>query len=182
MQQVKDTNIIMEVEDMEDLTRLHDKCKSSLEYVSVKERVLPYLLIHKYQSDKQNGIDLTKMAKRSGLHELNHNEVFKDNCSTTYSGGELPMYDDNGTATIHSDTFSDCSHPPLNDDTLRKARLWALRILRLLSELLQYSPGQHRPGIRNFYLPGQEIHVHDKDLTIGLCEALWSLLQLPDET
>ncbi len=186
MQEVKDTNIIMETKEIEDLARLDYKCQSSSENLSVEERVLPYLLVHKYHSGiTENGIDLTRMTQRIGLHEMNHKKVLQDNCSSSSSGIDIPMQEDpkkfSETAEVHIDPLPDCSHPPLTANTLRKARLWALRILRMLTDLLQFGQRTQSVGIRNYYLPGQEIYVRDRDLTIGICQALESLLQLPDD-
>ncbi len=186
MQEGKDTNIVMETKEMEDLTRLHDKCQGSSGNVSVEERVLPYLLAHKYHSDvKENGINLARMTQRIALQEVSPKQVVQDNCLSTCSGVEIPTDDDprgfSETAVDYNETMPDCSHPPLTDNTLRTGRLWALRILRILSGLLQLGQSALGRGLRNYYLPGQRIYVRDKDLTIGLCRALESLLHLPDD-
>ncbi len=180
IQDVKEGNVIMKTEDMEDLTRLHRKCRSSSENISAEERVLPYLLMLRYQGNlKQNGIDLAKMTKRTGFQEIDNNHA---SWPSSYCEGGFSLCPDSeiSDAVVHSDTLPDCSHPPLTEDTLRKARLWALRILRMLSGMLKHGPEQQRPGIRNYYLPEQEIHVRDRDLTIGICHALESLLHVPN--
>ncbi len=168
LEHVKETNISMETKEMEDLSRIHDKCQCSSEHFSAEERVLPYLLIGKYQGNiKQNGIDLSKMIKRTGLQDVSHN--FDRKIAICHAL-------QNSHAVVCSDMMPDLPDPALTEDTIRKARLWALRILRVLSEMLQHGPEQQRPGIRNYYLPEQEIHARDRDLTIGICHVLESLL------
>ena len=182
LEHVKETNVTMETKEMEDLHRIHDKCQCSTENLSAEERVLPYLLIGKYQGNvKQNGIDLSKMIKRTGPQDVNHNQRILARCSPTSFDRKITMCHDSqhSDAVVHNDTLPDCSHPPLTEDTVRKARLWALRILRMLSGILKHGPEHQRPGIRNYYLPEQEIHVRDRDLTIGICRALESLLHVP---
>ena len=67
------------------------------------------------------------------------------------------------------------SYPDISEQTARRARLWAKRILHLLPKLLNYQR-YGVEGLRNYYLPEQEIYSKDRKLATALCKALEALL------
>ena len=68
------------------------------------------------------------------------------------------------------------SYPDISEETARRARLWAVRILHLLPQLLEYSSEEVK-GLRNYYLPQQQIYSKDVGLATAFCEALTYLIQ-----
>ncbi len=74
------------------------------------------------------------------------------------------------------------TYPDISEETAGKCQIWALRMLRILPLLLQYD-GQTSDlkeeitGVRNYYLPDQEIYARDKDLAVTLCQVLEAVLE-----
>ena len=178
---------------LKNLGVIHDKCVSNPGSLSVKERILPYVLVTQCRELRvQNGIDLTLMREEVyGGSLLNPDTAEIGQDETIYSREFYTQ------AEVENITHTDVDHiiyPDITEETARKCRVWAIRILRLLPHLLQYreregdgnfspplayreSRGDHKTGVVNYYLPAQLVYPKDKALTIGLCQALGALLQ-----
>ncbi len=148
-------------QDWKMLCHIFYKCAIGTEYITVRERVWPYVVATRCNDrQEQNGINLQWMQ----TNVRQENEIIESD--------NKPV----GQMSHHK-----ISYPDISDDMARKCRVWALRILRILPHLLQYDgvtpDGEETiTGVRNYYLPDQEIYARDKDLAVALCRVLETML------
>ncbi len=153
----------------------------------MRERILPYVLATR-RSDRQeqNGINLQWILE-------NWKPDIKDISCQDEVIYSRKFYTDTEAVKVwieHSIDNKPRKHlyhhkipyPDITEETARKSRVWALRMLRMLPQLLKYDGrtsdwNAKITSVRNYYLPDQEIYARDKDLAIALCGVLEAVLQ-----
>ena len=169
------------------LVAIITKCSATSGYLSWQERILPYILMARLNRSHgyiQNGINLQRM--RGNMYELMLSPPYLNyppQDRLLHSTIDDVIY----SRKTHCKPWSPLTRPPPNStrhpavagsgrqltpDLAGKARLWALRILHLLPVLLN-----HRHGVRNYYLAGQDIRARDAELASSLCHVFEALLQ-----
>ena len=175
--------------DVEKLMDIYEKCSTGTGHLTVRERILPYVLATRCSDrQQQNGINLQWMQENCNQHV----QAISDQDERTES---RRLCADSETERIWIELESDnkpvgkfshhnIPYPDINEETAKKCQVWALRILRLLPHLLQTNSwifvGRktvHICGVRNYHLPQQEIHARDKGLAVTLCHILEVLLE-----
>ncbi len=165
------------------------KCTTGMGHLTARERILPYVLATKCSGrQQQNGINLQWM-KASGNPDV---QVIEHGDETTesrkiYTDSEaetVRMAQEHGKKPGGHFSHHTIAYPDISEETARKSRVWALRIVRFLPQLLKYKGetfvGRKSisiDGIRNYYLPDQEISPKDKDLAVTLCHVLEAMLE-----
>ncbi len=171
---------------LQELSDIRSKCAKNYGYLAGAERIRPYVLMTIQNSvcgRVQNGVNL-EQARRDAWEVwserllpmlLNGSEDQVIYNRAIYSH---PKYE-SGTAAFTKGSDIDensldsrIAPSRCSEEMARKCRIWALRIVRLLPHLLQ-----HSKGVRNYFLPGQQIHSPENDLAIGLCRAFEAYLQ-----
>ncbi len=162
------------------------KCESGDGYLLSKDRVLPYVLFTRSTATrKENGIDVTQMFKEAHIAALQNTLTADINCDDEIIYNRR-FYIDKGTGHILQKHINDSTayeaspetrHQrvpsiAISEETARKCRIWAQRILWLLPRLLKSNT-----GLRNYYLPGQTVYTKDVPLAVRLCKALEHLLR-----
>ena len=177
----------IEGRDLEKLRDICKKCCTATGHLTVRERIPPYVLdTRRSDRQEQNGINLQWM-----------NETWKPEIEGILHQDEIiynrKLYSDPEAERVWVEYNSDTkpagqlshhkiAYPDINEDTVRKCRVWALRMLWILPHLLKYD-GQtpdgkaEITGVRNYYLPDQEIYARDKDLAVALCRVLQAVLE-----
>ena len=123
-------------------------------YIHPRDRVLPYVFVTRCREKRRkNGIDLAHMVQDH--HRQDNLEDLRQSSSSRHT--------------------TNVSYPNISQETARRARLWAVRILFLLPRLLAYRTSKVK-GLRNYYLHGQQIYPKDVTSTIKLCMSLNRLL------
>ncbi len=172
--------------DVEMLLHIREKCTTGAGCPTVNERIFPYVLATRCSDrQQQNGIDVQWMQENwnlnvgvtSGQDEMIGSKTFyKDPESERVWIDHTFENNPVGQLSHHKIAF-----PDISEETARKCRVWALRMLRLLPHLLQYNSctahGEEITGIRNYYLPDQEISARDTDATVALCRVLEAVLE-----
>ncbi len=165
------------------------KCSATSGYLSWQERILPYILMARLNRSHgyiQNGISLNQM--RENVSDLTSapycsNFISHSNLLHVHSAVDDVIYSRKShcspAAPLKVPPPNSTRHPAvagsgrqLTPELAGKARLWALRILRLLPALLN-----HRHGVRNYYLAGQDIRARDTELASALCQVFEALLR-----
>ena len=179
----------LDIWEMNSLLDIWEKCTAGDGNLTVRERTLPYVLAAMYGGrDQQNGINLLGMEENCNLDTggiSHHNEVIYNRMlHTDPESTRVWIEHKSNNKPVRQLSHHPISYPDISEETASKCQVWALRMLRLLPHLLQYDMwihvGRERThviGLRNYYLPDQEIYCRDKDLTIALCRVLEAVLE-----
>ncbi len=87
----------------------------------------------------------------------------------------------NDSSTTGQLSHHTISYPDISEEIARNCRVWALRILRSLPDLLLNDSWtadgtRNITGVRNYYLPDQKIYAMQKNLAVDLCRKLEAML------
>ncbi len=183
---------IWDIWHMKTLLDICKKCTTGSGQLTVRERILPYVLATK-RSDRQeqNGVNIHWILENwkpdTDIKDVSHqDEIFYSR--KFYTDPEVVnVWIDHNIKRKHGGQFSyhKTAYPDISEEIARKCRVWALRILRILPLLLQYdgqintSDGKRVLGIvgvKNYYLPDQGIYARDKNLAVALCQVLEAML------
>ena len=172
--------------DVRHLLLICEKCTTATEWLTVRERTLPYVLATRcFDRQQQNGVNLQWIIenRQPDIQPISHQD------ETIYS---RKFYNNPGPERIWVEYNNDnkyvgllshykIAYPNISKETARKCRVWALRILRMLPHLLLYdgrtADREKVTGVRNYYLPDQEIHAKDKELAVAVCRVLEDVLK-----
>ncbi len=163
------------------------KCIAGGDNLTVRERILPYVLATRCPDRQvQTGLDLQWMQEKWNLrvedisyqHEMIYSRTFYTQPEAERTCIKYGFENESAGRLSHHKI----SYPEIGDETARKCRLWAQRVVRVLPHLLQYDgwTSDERDiitGVRNYYLPAQEVYARDKDLTIAFCGVLEAMLE-----
>ncbi len=165
----------MENDHIKHLLEISEKIETGSTDLKAREIILPYVLVTKCPGRKvQNGIDLESMAENWEYVQDGDEIIYSRTFYTEYKQDKHKC-----RQTVRPISHHTISYPVISEETAKKCLLWARRILRLLPHLLRYSElteGEVLNGVRNYYLPEQEVYTRDKDLAIALCGVLEALL------
>ncbi len=173
----------IENDDIKTLLDISEKFETGSRDFNLRERMLPYVLVTRCPSRRvQNGIDLELIAEN--WERIQDVQKITDGNEIIYSRKVYietvkDQHRHKGGNNVRPMGHHTISYPDISEETAKKCVLWARRILRLLPHLLQHSEtyeGVILTGVRNYYLPGQEVYSRDKDLAIALCGVLETLL------
>ncbi len=163
--------------------KIYKKCAAGNRVLTATERILPYVMATMY-SDKQNqnGINLEWIEENLNPDILHQYEIIDSRnfyTETEAEGARIQHSSENkanGQLSHHK-----LSYPDISEETARKCRVWALRMVQLLPLLLKYNGRTDErdqiTGVRNYYLPHQEIYAKDKDLAVALCKVVEAVLE-----
>ena len=176
--------------DSRDLALLVDvceKCTKKTGHLTMREKILPYVLASRCSDKKeQNGINLQWMQEnwKPDIKDISHQDetIYSRKFYTGLESERIKVEHKSDKKPVRQMSHYKIAYPDISEKTARKCRVWALRILRVLPLLLQYNgwttDGEvNIIGVRNYYLPEQEIHASDKDLAVALCRILETVLE-----
>ncbi len=174
----------MDSSDVELLLNIHKKCTTGTEKLPVRERIMPYVVATR-RSDRQqqSGINLQQMQTNWKPDISHQDEVIDSRMIGTEPENKRARMDQKNDGRYDGQfSHHKIAYPDISEETAKKCRVWAQRIVRILPHLLQYDRWtadrkEQITGVRNYYLPYQEIHARDKDLTIALCQILEAILE-----
>ncbi len=157
------------------------------ESFTVMDPTQPYALASR-RSDRQehNGIHLRWMQENSNcdIKDISSKDetIYSRNFYTDLDAESLWIKQRSKNKSDEALSHHKISYPNISKETAIKCRVWALWMVRLLPHLLDYewpTPDgrENITGVRNYYLPDQQIHTRDKDLAIALCHALEAVLK-----
>ncbi len=173
----------LSVEDVMQLQGIADKSTGFPLHLSSRDRTLPYVLMTQCNAAHhhiQNGFNEAHLMEKvyhrlasQGIPQLNTED------EVIYNRGYYLECDRDMKLANTKDSFLSRDlyqegerHPDISLEMARKGRVWALRALRLIVELLSQND-----QIKNYYLPRQLIHSPDVHLTLALCEAFIAILE-----
>ena len=171
------------------LLDISQKCTLGTGYLSVRERILPYVLATRHTDrQQQNGINLQWMQENWNPYvgDIPHQDevIYSRTFYKDPEAERISIKHISDNKPVVQMSHHKIAYPAISEETARKCRVWALRLVRLLPHILQYdgwiSVGRksiHIVGVRNYYLPDQEIYARDKGLAVALCQLLESVLE-----
>ncbi len=173
--------------DRHDVLGIYEACTAGYN-VNAKDKILHYTVATKCSCKReQNGINLELMEENWEPDISHQYEIIYSRKAYTDTEGErarIQHINENkrkGHLSHHR-----ISYPDISEETARKCRVWALRMVRLLPLLLNYDghtdewwtgTKEKIVGLRNYYLPHQEIQAKDKALVVALCKVLEAVLE-----
>ncbi len=177
----------LDICDRSRLLNICEKCMAESGRLTMRESILPYVLPKRHSSRQvQNGINLQLMQENWNLDVGNisyQDEIIYSRKFYATSESERVRKEQKNEKPVEI-SYHKIAYPDINEETARKCRVWALRMLEILQHLLRYdrwitigTKKVHVVGVRNYYLPDQEIVAKDKDLAVTLCQILKAVLE-----
>ncbi len=173
--------------DMNRLLNIFEKCTSAQGNLTAREQIVPCVLATKHSNrQEQNGINLQWMQQnwKPDKEIISHqDEVIYSRKFYTYpeTVKVLVAHNNSEKTPMGQLSYHKIAYPDISKETATKCRVWALWMLWILPQLLQHDGrtvhGIKITGVRNYYLPDQEIYARDKDLAIALCRVLEAVLE-----
>ncbi len=175
-----------------DQRKMLKTCAAGYTYLTVTDSIQLYVLETK-RSDRhqQNGINLQLMQDTlyPNVEDISHQGemIYNRQFYTKPEAERAWNKHKNENKSDGRGSYHKISYPDINEETARKCRVWARRILKVLQYLLQHDGAvwsmskfetkQKITGVRNYYLPDQEIYAKDKNLVVALCQVLETVLE-----
>ena len=164
-----------------------EKCTTGV-VLTARERILPYVLATRHSDrQQQNGISVQWMLEnwKPGGEGKSHGDeiIYSRKFYTTLEEAErVRMELKNRNKSVVELSYHKIAYPDISEEIAGKCQVWAIRMLRILPHLLHYkgltADGKTTiTGVRNYYLPDQEIFSRDNDLTVALCRVLETVLE-----
>ena len=178
---------IMGSRNLEKMMGICKKCTTGTGNLTVRERILPYVLAtRRFDRQEQNGLNLPWIREnwKPDIEDISYQDeiVYSRKFYTDPEEESEWTEHCNNNQPVRKLSHHSITYPDINEETASKCRVWALRMLRILPHLLQYDRRTSQlkekiTGVRNYYLPDQEIYARDKDLAIALCRVLEAILE-----
>ncbi len=173
--------------DMELLSNIDQKCTTGSGQLTVRERILPYVLATRHSDrQEQNGINLRWILEnwKPDIKDISYQSevIYSRKFYTDPEAVNVWIEHSIDNKPPEQLSHHKIPYPDITEETARKSRVWALRMLRILPHLLKYKGRTSDckakiTGVRNYYLPEQEIYARDKDLAVALCKVLEAVLE-----